>query len=187
MKKHLCLMLMFCICLVWGCEKAPESQSSAPAEESKEVSVQTEESVPEESAPAESDTVSCSNSEITVTIKRFDGWEYTVTEAGDDGQHGSISFNPEGEKGGVIIQLHAMPGLCGTGLFSEECTVAGYDAIVSTYYESHAAWDYITLNGYSRKFYMECNAIQWSAEYEEEIFEILDTLVVELNTDEVSQ
>ncbi len=184
MKKYLCFILALCICFVWGCEKAPENQSSAPAEESKEVSAQTEESVPEESVPEESDTVSCANSEATITINRFDGWEYTVTEEIKGEQYAGIAFHPEGKYGSVEIVMGRL-GLCGTGLFSETGTVAGYEATLFRY-NVNGAWECMALTEYT-VFYINNTSSKWYAEYENEIFEILDTLVVELHTEEVSQ
>lgn len=189
MKKYLCFILAFCICFVWGCEKAPENQSSAPAEESKEVSVQTDESVteqstPEESAPEESDTVSCSTSKATITLKKLDGWEYTVTEEIEGEQYASIAFHPEGKLGSVKIVMSRL-GLCGTGLIAETDTVAGYEATLYRYNAS-GAWECMTLAEYTN-FYINNTSSKWYAEYENEIFEILDTLVVEAHTDEISQ
>lgn len=190
MKKYLCFILALCICFVWGCEKAPENQSSAPAEESKEVSVQTDESVTEQSTPEqsdflESDTVSCSNSEATITLNKFDGWEYTVTEEIEGEQSARIAFHPEGKNGSVVIMMSKL-GLCGTGLFTETGTVAGYEATLYRY-NVNGAWECMTLTGVHTVFYIQNTAAEWYAEYENEIFEILDTLVVVLHTEEASQ
>lgn len=184
MKKYLCFILALCICFVWGCEKAPESQSSAPAEESTEISVQAEESVFEESVPEESDTVSCYNSKATITLKKFDGWEYTVTEEIEGEQYARIAFHPEGKNGSVEIVMDRL-GLCGTGLFYETGTVAGYEATLFRY-NGNCAWECMVLAEYT-VFYINNTSSKWYAEYENEIFEILDTLVVELHTEETSQ
>lgn len=190
MKKYLCFILALCICFVCGCEKAPENQSSASAEESKEVSVQTDESVIEQSAPEQSDflendTVSCSTSEATITLKKLDGWEYTVTEEIEGEQSARIAFHPEGKNGSVVIVMSRL-GLCGTGLITETGTVAGYEATLYRY-NVNGAWECMTLTGVHTYFYINNTSAKWYAEYENEVFEILDTLVVESHTDEISQ
>lgn len=70
-------------------------------------------------------------------------------------------------------------GVCGTGLESEEITLAGEKASVGTY-DEHEFWDFISFTGENEHIVALTSSVEsWWPEYDEQVMEILDTLKFE--------
>ena len=109
-------------------------------------------------------------------ISRYiiDGWTYEL-ESGTDGGY-FIVLRPPYEEGALRVGYYPNFGVCGTGLTTEEKTIAGRNVCVGTYDDSHM-WSFITLED----DYVVLNegAGDWWGAYGDEAMAILDTILIE--------
>ena len=148
---------------------------------------------PESTAPVEAEPVSAEGTvdqEMTtvgiggpygeITVGKLDGWsiEAAPVDSGklSYGLYGLI-LKPENAKEGQI-EVFCMDGfgVCGTGLETEEITLAGYNAYMGTY-DNHDHWDYILIKSEKPEIvaqHTECDS--WTDEMWEEALSILDTV-----------
>ena len=148
---------------------------------------------PESTAPVEAEPVSAEGTvdqEMTtvgiggpygeITVGGRDGWsvEAAPVDSGklSYGLYGLI-LKPEDAKDGQI-EVFCIDGfgVCGTGLETEEITLAGYTAYMGTY-DDHDHWDYILIKGEKPEIvaqHTECDS--WTDEMWEEALSILDTV-----------
>ena len=115
-----------------------------------------------------------------ITVVEHNGWsiETAPVDSGmlSYGLYGLI-LKPEDAKDGQI-EVFCIDGfgVCGTGLETEEITLAGYTAYMGTY-DDHDHWDYILIKGEKPEIvaqHTECDS--WTDEMWEEALSILDTL-----------
>lgn len=120
-----------------------------------------------------------------ISISVPEGWAYEKWSYGEDsldsgrpmnGDYG-ILFYPEGvEEGYIEVSYAGFFGVCGTGLKSEERTIAGKKASVGTY-DDGEHWDFITFQEeYEGVVAMTFSVDSWWKEYDGQVFDILDTL-----------
>lgn len=116
--------------------------------------------------------VSCGN----IFLYLPENWTYEL-ETGDDGSYG-IVIRPSEEKGAIRVCYRPNFGVCGTGLTTEETTIAGMRANVGTY-DGEEVWRFITFPD-AEKWYVVLNegADQWWDHYGETAMEILETIVI---------
>ena len=148
---------------------------------------------PESTAPVEAEPVSAegmADQEMTtvgiggpygeITVEKRDGWsiEAAPVDSGklSYGLYGLI-LKPEDAKDGQI-EVFCIDGfgVCGTGLETEEMTLAGYTAYMGTY-DDHEHWDYILIKGEKPEIvaqHTECDS--WTDVMWEEALSILDTV-----------
>ncbi len=148
---------------------------------------------PESTAPVEAEPVSAegtADQEMTtvgiggpygeITVEKRDGWsiEGAPVDSGklSYGLYGLI-LKPEDAKDGQI-EVFCIDGfgVCGTGLETEEITLAGYTAYMGTY-DDHDHWDYILIKGEKPEIvaqHTECDS--WTDVMWEEALSILDTV-----------
>ena len=148
---------------------------------------------PESTAPVEAEPVSAEGTvdqEMTtvgiggpygeITVGKLDGWsiEGAPVDSGklSYGLYGLI-LKPEDAKNGQI-EVFCIDGfgVCGTGLETEEITLAGYTAYMGTY-DDHDHWDYILIKGEKPEIvaqHTECDS--WTDVMWEEALSILDTV-----------
>ncbi len=116
--------------------------------------------------------------EITLSIP--DGWHYETcpTDSGetDYGLYG-IRFYPDGvPQGYIALNYIDSFGVCGTGLATEETTIAGHAASIGTY-DNLSHWDFITFrDGYDGIVALTYSVDDWWDAYSDQIMEILGTL-----------
>ena len=115
-----------------------------------------------------------------ITVGGHNGWsiEAAPVDSGklSYGLYGLI-LKPENAKEGQI-EVFCMDGfgVCGTGLETEEITLAGYTAYMGTF-DEHEHWDYILIKGEKPEIvaqHTECDS--WTDEMWEEALSILDTV-----------
>lgn len=112
-----------------------------------------------------------------------EGWAYEVypmdSEELRTGIYG-IHFYPEGVDEGFVEVCYADSfGVCGTGLQSEDRTLAGKSVNVGTY-DNGEAWDFITFQEeYKGIVAINISVDGWWKEYGDQVFDILDTLSFE--------
>ena len=148
---------------------------------------------PETTVPVEAEPVSAegtADQEMTtvgiggpygeITVEKRDGWsiEAAPVDSGklSYGLYGLI-LKPEDAKDGQI-EVFCIDGfgVCGTGLETEEITLAGYTAYMGTY-DDHEHWDYILIKGEKPEIvaqHTECDS--WTDVMWEEALSILDTV-----------
>lgn len=95
------------------------------------------------------------------------------------GKYG-IQFYPEGaEEGCVEVCYAGWFGVCGTGLQSENRTIAGKSANVGTY-DNKEHWDFVIFQEeYEGVVAMTFSVDNWWKEYGDQVYDILDTLSFE--------
>ncbi|MBO6299265.1 MAG: hypothetical protein J6N53_10505 [Lachnospiraceae bacterium] len=115
-----------------------------------------------------------------ITVGKLDGWSIEVAPV-DSGKlsygHYGLILKPEDAKDGHI-EVFCIDGfgVCGTGLETEEITLAGYTAYMGTY-DDHDHWDYILIKGEKPEIvaqHTECDS--WTDVMWEEALSILDTV-----------
>ena len=115
-----------------------------------------------------------------ITVEKRDGWSIEAAPV-DSGKlsygHYGLILKPEDAKDGQI-EVFCVDGfgVCGTGLETEEITLAGYTAYMGTY-DDHDHWDYILIKGEKPEIvaqHTECDS--WTDEMWEEALSILDTV-----------
>ena len=115
-----------------------------------------------------------------ITVGKLDGWSIEVAPV-DSGKlsygHYGLILKPEDAKDGQI-EVFCIDGfgVCGTGLETEEITLAGYTAYMGTY-DDHDHWDYILIKGEKPEIvaqHTECDS--WTDVMWEEALSILDTV-----------
>lgn len=148
---------------------------------------------PESTAPVEAEPVSAEGTvdqEMTtvgiggpygeITVGKLDGWSIEAAPV-DSGKlsygHYGLILKPEDAKDGQI-EVFCIDGfgVCGTGLETEEITLAGYTAYMGTY-DDHDHWDYILIKGEKPEIvaqHTECDS--WTDVMWEEALSILDTV-----------
>ena len=115
-----------------------------------------------------------------ITVGKLDGWSIEAAPV-DSGKlsygHYGLILKPEDAKDGQI-EVFCIDGfgVCGTGLETEEITLAGYTAYMGTY-DDHDHWDYILIKGEKPEIvaqHTECDS--WTDVMWEEALSILDTV-----------
>ena len=115
-----------------------------------------------------------------ITVGKYDGWSIEAAPADSGmlryGLYGLI-LKPEDAKEGQI-EMFCIDGfgVCGTGLETEEITLAGYTAYMGTY-DDHDHWDYILIKDEKPEIvaqHTDCDS--WTDEMWEEALLILDTV-----------
>lgn len=122
----------------------------------------------------------------TISITIPDGWKYKVCDVGEAGLYMGgdygIIFWPEdsGENGGHIELAYAQFfGVCGTGLYEENLTLAG-DKAYAGYYDGSKIWDFVCFEGVNEGVVAEAYAMdKWCDERKDEAMEILDSMTFE--------
>lgn len=118
-------------------------------------------------------TVSCGG----ISLQMPANWEYELESGEDDSLF--IVIRPYNEEGAIKVGYLPSFGVCGTGLTTEETTIAGMRASVGTYDNSHV-WTFITFPD-KDEWHVVLNegADQWWGVYGETAMEILETIVFE--------
>lgn len=101
------------------------------------------------------------------------GWGYELIIA-DDGSY-AIAFCPGGEDGMIRVTCQPGFGVCGTGLKTEETTIAGKKASMG-FYDGRRIWSFINFPGTDFVIINDA-ADGWFADNEDTITQILDTIV----------
>ena len=115
-------------------------------------------------------------SNITLTV--LHNWRYE-TEQGDSSGEYCIAIWPEGQTEGKIkVWYYKAFSVCGTGLEQEEITLGGYRAWKGTY-DNRKYWDFISFRDTPGSYViMNEGADRWLGDYETELMQILDTIVI---------
>ena len=131
-------------------------------------------------ADQEMTTVGVGGPSGEITVGKYDGWSIEAAPADSGilryGLYGLI-LKPEDAKEGQI-EMFCIDGfgVCGTGLETEENTLAGYTAYMGTY-DDHEHWDYILIKDEKPEIvaqHTDCDS--WTDEMWEEALLILDTV-----------
>lgn len=124
--------------------------------------------------------------EISLSIP--DGWHYETcpTDSGetDYGLYG-IRFYPDGvPQGYIALNYIDNFGVCGTGLATEETTIAGHAASIGTY-DNLSHWNFITFrDGYDGIVALTYSVDDWWDACSDQIMEILGTLTFDTSKDQ---
>ena len=115
-------------------------------------------------------------SNISLTVP-YD-WEYNIKHSENLVDY-CIEFWPAGQESGKLqLWYYNAFGVCGTGLESEDITIAGYEATKGTY-DDKELWDFISLGGTPGKYViMNQGAEAWWSDYGDEAMEILEGMKV---------
>ncbi|MDE6053922.1 MAG: hypothetical protein K2G55_09205 [Lachnospiraceae bacterium] len=201
MKKHTANLILASALstglLLTGCKNTaspelPEQntiESSMP-EFSNENAAETARSEPTAESPADSTDTSVETSENTVvsqggpygkiSLSIPDGWRYETCPMDSGltvyGLYG-IRFYPEDASSGYITLNYIDSfGVCGTGLATEQATIAGNPASIGTY-DNNQYWDYISFrDDYDGIVAMTYYVEGWWETYSDQVMDILDTL-----------
>lgn len=125
-----------------------------------------------------------------ISISLPEEWRsVTYSVDSDDSFYGlyGIQFYPEGAEDGYVRVMYIDSfGVCGTGLVEETKTVAGKSAYVGTY-DNNRYWDFIAFNeDYKGIVALTYFVDDWWDEYEDQVSDILDTLVFDRSVREDS-
>ena len=124
----------------------------------------------------------------TIMLSLPEGWEYEACSKDSD-EIGNVEyglrFHPQGAAEGYVeVGYTESFGVCGTGLESEEITLADAKAYVGTY-DEHAYWDFISFEGKNAHIAaLTVSVEEWWPEYGDQVMEILDTLKFEREFEE---
>jgi hypothetical protein len=135
---------------------------------------------------AKSQEVTLSGQGGTISLQIPEGWKsISFPDCGDYVSY-KIWFYPENiEKGYIELSYINSFGVCGTGLFEEEITLAGDTASMGTY-DNHAYWDFIAFKGKNKGLVANAFSVEdWSKEYTIQAMEILNT--ASINTENLSK
>ncbi len=116
--------------------------------------------------------------EISVLLP--DGWIYEKCPA-DSGQliagtYGIHFYPEEAQEGYIELAYEDFFGVCGTGLKTEETTIAGNTAKIGTY-DDHEYWNFIIFEGEKEGIIAVTYLPEsWWEEYGDQALEILDTV-----------
>lgn len=115
-----------------------------------------------------------------ISVSLPDGWSYEACPIDSDalinGMYG-IHLYPEGETDGYIELVYIdFFGVCGTGLETENTTIAGSSANIGTY-DNHEHWDFISFKGENDGIIALTYCVDnWWSKYGNQTLDILDTL-----------
>lgn len=117
----------------------------------------------------------------SIQITLPEEWKYEMCPVDDEkliyGDYGIHIYPEDADKGFIEIVYNSSFGVCGTGLREEERTIAGDTAFVG-YYDGSAIWDFVTFGGRNKCIVAQTYQTDgWQAGRQEEVMEILDTLV----------
>lgn len=121
--------------------------------------------------------VSLSGRSGTILVQIPEGWEsISFPDCGQYESYG-IRFYPEDVESGYIVIAYVDPfGVCGTGLFEEDMTLAGDTASMGTY-DNHEYWDFIAYEGKNKGLVATTYCVdEWLNEYYAQAMAILDTV-----------
>lgn len=207
MKKWTIVLMLSAGIMLCGCADTGESEKSAMGIQETEIVESQGGKVPEAGTiseedrgkaltgdDAETDSNEKQNEDLTkeaiqggpygrLSLALPEGWlfeEYSIdSEELRSGQYG-IHFYPEGADEGFIEVCYVRQfGVCGTGLQSENRTIAGKSVNVGTY-DNKEYWDFIAFQEeYEGVVVMNFLADDWWKEYGDQIYDILDTLYFE--------
>lgn len=122
----------------------------------------------------------------TISLQIPEGWEsISFPDCGDYSSY-RIRFFPENIEAGYI-ELSYMKsfGVCGTGLFEEQITIAGDTANMGTY-DKHRYWDFISFKGKNEGLVATAFSVEdWKDEYTTQVMDILNT--ASINTESSSE
>lgn len=142
--------------------------------------VDTEPVLTEEMVDQEMKTVCVVGPYGEITVIEHNGWsiEAAPVDSGklSYGLYGLILKPVDAKDGQIEVFCIDGFGVCGTGLETEEITLAGYTAYMGTY-DDHDHWDYILIKGERPEIvaqHTECDS--WTDEMWEEALSILDTV-----------
>ncbi len=131
-------------------------------------------------ADQEMTTVSVGGPYGEITVGKRDGWsiEASPVDSGmlSYGLYGLLLKPEDAKEGQIEVFCIDGFGVCGTGLETEEITLAGYTAYMGTY-DDHDHWDYILIKDEKPEIvaqHTECDS--WTDEMWEEALLILDTV-----------
>ena len=117
-----------------------------------------------------------------ITVVGYNGWsiEAAPVDSGmlSYGLYGLILKPEDAKEGQIEVFCIDGFGVCGTGLETEEITLAEYTAYMGTY-DDHEHWDYILIKGEKPEIvaqHTECDS--WTDAMWEEALSILDTVRV---------
>lgn len=184
MKKYSILTALFLGLALSGCRGTP---ASPPPDTSAGVN-EAGATMPEPSADTDEDlTVSPKETEVVqggpygrISLSLPAEWRYETypVDSGTQAQglYG-IRFYPENVTDGYVELAYIDRfGVCGTGLTEEARTIADTPASVGTY-DNHAYWDFIAFrDAYDGLVAFTSSVEDWWAEYELQIWDILDTV-----------
>lgn len=134
----------------------------------------------EDESANETDSVVQSGPYGSLSIKIPDSWEYEQCEVGYDefncNAYG-IRFKPEGANGGYVSVLYNSNfGVCGTGLKSEDVTIAGVQASMG-YMDGAQIWDFVYFTDSMQGVIAQTDKVDsWWDDYSDEVLSILDTI-----------
>lgn len=98
-------------------------------------------------------------------------------DTGGDGSY-SLAIRPPYESGSIWVGYQPDFGVCGTGLRTEETTIAGMPACVG-YYDGSGMWSFIAFSGSGEDFVVLCDgADAWWGVYGDTAMQILETLEI---------
>ncbi len=175
MRKGIMLIVMSCmLCFLAACGEKEENLHMGTVEGA-------EQNVQEAQEVDTSEEVSYSKGNGKISITLLEGWEHEI-ESADDSKNFAIKIWPEEEtEGKLSIEYHDnLFGVCGTGLKEEKIKIGQYDALKGTYeYDNPKDWNFISIMNVEWKYViLNEEADSWLSEYEDEVFEMLDTLHV---------
>lgn len=123
-----------------------------------------------------------------ISLSIPDGWHYEACpiDSGqvDYGLYG-IRFYPEDVANGYIALNYIESfGVCGTGLATEQTTIAGNPANIGTY-DNNIYWDFISFqDDYDGIVALTYSVDSWWETYSDQVMDILDTLSFDPSTRE---
>lgn len=115
-----------------------------------------------------------------ISVSLPDGWSYETCPIDSDalinGMYG-IHLYPEDKSDGYIeLSYVEFFGVCGTGLETENATIAGSSANIGTY-DNHEYWDFISFKGENEGIVALTYCVDnWWSEYGNQTLDILNTL-----------
>lgn len=203
MKKLVMISILSISLLLYGCQNKADSEvqnedtggtemSGAQGENVRENSLEETEGADasgEEASGAQDENAESTEASLAVQDGPYGqlslvlpaGWEYEACPVDSDKLHNGmygIRFYPEGVTEGCIELAYVDSfGVCGTGLSTEETVIAGSSASVGTF-DNHEYWDFISFRDeYEGVVVFSYSAEGWWSQYEDQVSEILDTLV----------
>jgi hypothetical protein len=123
---------------------------------------------------------------ITLTVP--EQWDYKTYAADEDGlsmggDYGIIIYPKDEEKNGGHIEIaySSFFGVCGTGLETQELTLAD-DKAYAGYYDGSKIWNYVCFEGKNKGIVAHTYAVdEWWDDYKDDVMLILNTLNFEID------
>lgn len=117
----------------------------------------------------------------SIQITMPEEWKYEICPVDDEkliyGDYGVHIYPEDAAEGFVEIVYKSFFGVCGTGLREEEKTIADDTAFIG-YYDDSDIWSFVVFEGRNKHIVAQTYQTDgWWDERQEEVMEILDTLV----------